>query len=408
MNTDVSVNFILEGTKPNKENKYPIKLNIYQKEAGQKRYGIKENISKDDWERLYNPKLKDRELQSLKERLSAIETKVKKIVEKLKPFSFVAFEEVYLSKSASGEKSVNLKYWFDKYIAALKKNGQVGTASSYQTTINSILEFKKNLSLYDVTPAFLQDYENHLTDDGKSNSTVGIYMRQLRAIINQAISDRVLSADMYPFKKYQIPAGRNIKKALSFDDLNKLLKHSPKEEAQKKALDFWTLSYLCNGMNIADIIHLKPQNISGDYLHFIREKTKRTKKKDLRPIKVGLNEMAKTIIKRRKNTDDANPYLFPVLEANLSPTTAKQRCQRFVKWINKHMELVRQELEIEQPLGTYAARHSFSTVLKRKGAPTSFIKESLGHSSELTTENYLDSFTDDVKLDYANLLIDLK
>ena len=72
------------------------------------------------------------------------------------------------------------------------------------------------------------------------------------------------------------------------------------------------------------------------------------------------------------------------------------------------MELVRQELEIEQPLGTYAARHSFSTVLKRNGAPTSFIKESLGHSSELTTENYLDSFTDDVKLDYANLLIDLK
>lgn len=72
------------------------------------------------------------------------------------------------------------------------------------------------------------------------------------------------------------------------------------------------------------------------------------------------------------------------------------------------MEVIRKELKIEQKIGTYTARHSFSTVLKRKGIPTEFIKESLGHSSLVTTENYLDSFTDDVKLQYANLLTDLK
>ena len=72
------------------------------------------------------------------------------------------------------------------------------------------------------------------------------------------------------------------------------------------------------------------------------------------------------------------------------------------------MELIRQELEIEQKIGTYSARHSFSTILKRKGVSTEFIKEALGHSSMVTTENYLDSFTDDVKLEYANLLTDLK
>ncbi|MBL0051720.1 MAG: tyrosine-type recombinase/integrase [Bacteroidetes bacterium] len=55
-------------------------------------------------------------------------------------------------------------------------------------------------------------------------------------------------------------------------------------------------------------------------------------------------------------------------------------------------------------MGTYAARHTFSTILKRKGVSTEFIKESLGHSSIVTTENYLDSFTDDVKLEYAQLL----
>lgn len=407
MSTDVSVNFIIEGTKPNKDNKYPIKLNIYQREAGQKRYGIKESITKEDWDRLDSAKLRDRQLQALKDRLTGIETKVKKTIEKLKPFSFVAFEEMYFSKSASGEKSVSLKHWFDKYILQLKGNDQIGTAISYQTTINSIQEFKKNLSLYDITPAFLQSYENHLLAAGKSVSTVGIYMRQLRAIINQAINDKVLSADMYPFKKYQVPAGRNIKKALSSEDLKKLLNHNPSDEAQRKALDFWVLSYLCNGINFTDIAHLTKDSLDGTYLHFFRQKTKRTKKKDLRPIKVGLNPKATKIINRWKNKDANTSYLFPILEPNLTAVTVKHRCQRFIKWVNKHMAQIREDLKIEPEIGTYAARHSFSTVMKRKGASTAFIKEALGHSSELTTENYLDSFTDDVKMQYADLLTQL-
>ncbi len=63
-----------------------------------------------------------------------------------------------------------------------------------------------------------------------------------------------------------------------------------------------------------------------------------------------------------------------------------------------------EDLGIENKTGTYAARHTFSTVMKRKGAPTSFIKDALGHSSVVTTENYLDSFEDEVILEYANAL----
>ena len=63
-------------------------------------------------------------------------------------------------------------------------------------------------------------------------------MRQLRAIINQAISDKILSADLYPFKKYEIPSGQNIKKALPNDDLQKLLSCIPANADQAKALDF--------------------------------------------------------------------------------------------------------------------------------------------------------------------------
>ena len=71
------------------------------------------------------------------------------------------------------------------------------------------------------------------------------------------------------------------------------------------------------------------------------------------------------------------------------------------------MKEIAKELNIDAKVGTYVARHSHSTILKRKGVPTELIKENLGHSSILTTESYLDDFTDDVKLDYARYLTDL-
>ena len=59
--------------------------------------------------------------------------------------------------------------------------------------------------------------------------------------------------------------------------------------------------------------------------------------------------------------------------------------QLIVVWFGEHLHL-------PITLTTYVARHSFATVLKRSGVSTSIISESLGHSSEKTTQIYLDSF----------------
>jgi integrase/recombinase XerD len=66
------------------------------------------------------------------------------------------------------------------------------------------------------------------------------------------------------------------------------------------------------------------------------------------------------------------------------------------------------KLKIEKTLTTYVAGHTFSTVLKRSGACTEFIQESLGHSNIMTTEKYLDSFEKEVKKDFVNNLTAFK
>lgn len=402
----VTVSFFLDASRPNAEGKCLIKLNIYAK-PDKKRYATGHHATKEEWGKINSSNLKNPDLKKIKEKLNGISTKANKIIEKLEPFSFNKFEDMFFEK-ARKRSSNNLISWFEDYIAELKENEQIGTAGLYTTTKNSINDFKSGLYLQDITPKFLLKYEKHLRDAEKSVSTISIYMRQLRTILNQAIAAGSLPAEMYPFKNYEIPSGRNTKKALQDNEVAKLLNHKPVKEDEIKALDYWILSYLCNGMNFADIVVLKPENINGNILHFIREKTKRTKKKDLRPIIVGLNPRAIEIIDKYKNSNPDNPYLFPVLEPNLTAVTIKHRTKRFIKWVNKRMETIRLELELDQKVGTYVARHSFSTVLKRKGVYPAFIKDALGHSSMVTTENYLDSFTDETKVEYSNLLTDLK
>jgi site-specific recombinase XerD len=65
-------------------------------------------------------------------------------------------------------------------------------------------------------------------------------------------------------------------------------------------------------------------------------------------------------------------------------------------------------LGFDTKLTTYSARHSFATVLKRSGAPIEFISESLGHKDLKTTENYLDSFEDEMKESFQKQLLNFK
>ncbi|MCD4737485.1 MAG: tyrosine-type recombinase/integrase [Bacteroidales bacterium] len=81
------------------------------------------------------------------------------------------------------------------------------------------------------------------------------------------------------------------------------------------------------------------------------------------------------------------------------------RIRQRVKDINKYVDRIAKGVGITKKVTMYTARHSFSTILKRSGASIEYISESLGHSNIKTTENYLDSFEDEVKREYANRLI---
>ena len=264
----------------------------------------------------------------------------------------------------------------------MKGKGRIGNAVNYELTAKSLCRFVNSLShdkrkelfniskprksanpkgevklLFEhVTPTFLKTYEQWMLRFGKtpqvrkekttskpqkqpkeeklpdtqaSITTVGIYCRHLRSVFNDAISSKIVSSDLYPFGKngYTIPAGTNIKKALSIDEIQKLMSYECKEDSSmQRGLDLCIFSYLGNGMNMADICNLKWKNIDtkSNKLSFVRQKTVRTYKGNQQIIRVHLFAASCEIINRWGNPDrKPNDNVFPFISDVM--TTERQR-----------------------------------------------------------------------------------
>lgn len=80
-----------------------------------------------------------------------------------------------------------------------------------------------------------------------------------------------------------------------------------------------------------------------------------------------------------------------------------KRKKAFIRRFNNNMKFIGAAVGVLN-LTSYVARHSYATVLKRKGLNIAYISESLGHTSLNTTQSYLDSFEKEDRQNAATLL----
>ena len=440
----VHIGIVLDGRAVKKNNKYPVKLRVTLNRKT-KYYPTVFDLSKEDYGKL-NAKRVTAELDKVRASLHAIEIDAKNIALQMDPFTLAEFEREFVSQNRllryrtpkdqleettdkfnyssyfkkfpilqeMGILSGTLSSGYLRYIKRLLPEGRISTAVSYHASYMSLKKFSLPERYAEITPSFLAQYEQWLLNQGLSKSTIGIYIRPLRCIFNEAIIDGIIKKEKcYPFgrRKYQIPTGRNIKKALSMTEVEKIYYYEVDTDnlSEQKARDFWLFCYFANGMNIKDVALLKNKDINGEFLMFERSKTERAMKPDPKVITVYINDDMKRIMERWGNSDKGpDSYIFTILSAGETPLRKYQLVQQFVSFVNKYMREIATRLDIDKRATTYVARHTFSTVLKRSGASTEYIQEALGHVDLRTTENYLDSFEMEVKKEFAGKLVAFK
>lgn len=406
MDAKVTTGIILDIRRIKEDKTYPVKLRLTYK-GKRKYYSIDSksevySLDKDSFNKMMNPNLKINnlrfkvnDLKDIKLKLSNIQTDAKKIIDNMPVFTFEGFEKMF--KSKTGNKDVFS--FIQSYIKDLKKEGRINYAVTYQTALKSIKNFnkKKEFLFNDLTDSFLKRYESYLKTESKSVTTISINMRCLRRVFNLAIKQGIVKTELYPFgdkdsDKYQIPESQNIKKALSKDNIKKIHNYKPLPGSPEHFYkDLWIFSYLCNGMNMADILRLKYSNISNDEIVFIRHKT--SHKRRNKPVQVEILPEVKEIIERwgTKPVFSSN-YIFNFLTDGLSPEKEVMKIKQETKQVNKYIKKIALKVGLSDNISTYTARHSFASVLKLSGESVAYISEAMGHSDIKTTENYLSSF----------------
>ena len=274
------------------------------------------------------------------------------------------------------------------YIDNLKKENRLRYAGMYEVSYNSFIKFNKYLDIpfSDIDVAWLKRYEAWGKSQNLSVSTISTRIRHLRAVFNLALLEHAIKSDCYPFHTYKVSKlnRATAKRALSKTDIQNIMEYQGKSPMEQLAIDLFTFSYLCAGINFVDMAKLKQPNIQENQLVYNREKTKKL-------IIVPLQEPAMQIIEKYNNGKSS--FVFPILSNfHKSEVQVANRLHKVLAKINKHLKKIGVKLNLPIPLTTYVARHSFATVLKRAGVSTSIISESLGHSSERITQVYLDSF----------------
>jgi integrase/recombinase XerD len=386
MKSNVTIKAVLD-TRYNKQNSdtYPVRIRATFNRV-QKYYPTKISLTKSQW----NIIQKGKNLSELKDtmfEIREIEKKASKIVDKLSTFSFDLFEKKFLNQSDSS----TIKGAFDTYINQLRLSGQIGTAIAYECARDSINKFRPDTLLTEINPDFLLGYEQSMATH--SSTTISIYLRCLRCLINKAIAAGDFIKDAYPFGryKYKLPQSKNKKKALTINEISLIAAYSGQYE---KSRDYWLFMYLAAGMNGKDVCLLKKSNIKSDKLSFVRSKTERTKTIK-EALSIPINDELRNIIAKYSKAKNEDDFLFPILKHGLTKAKEKQLVGQFNHVVSDHMKEIAKELKIEKFCTVAYARHSFATILKRSGASTEFIQEMLGHGSPKTTENYLDSFEDE-------------
>lgn len=396
----ITIAAMLDDRKANKEGDFPVKIRVTYKRV-RKYYSTGKNLKVNEWNLL--PTGKSRALKEIRESIensfSLVKSNVEAIAEK-GGFSFDALN-VRLGRASGDTVNSALR----ARIQNLKREDQISTMQLSEYLLKTLEVFtSRDLDFETITVDWLKKYERYLLNNDKSYTTISMQMRVIRTLMNQAKRDGVIKETQYLFgkDKYEIKEGVNIKKALTLDQIRQIFHFTDGNETTERYRDLWIFSYLCNGINIADLVKLKFKDIKDGDICFVRQKTESTSK-NRREIRASVGPELQNIIDRWGNKQIYSNYIFPYLNGKEDAEKRQRITKDLTKRINTRMKKIGKHLNIGD-ITTYTARHSFATVLKRSGANIAFIGESLGHRDLKTTESYLASFEKEERQKNAGLL----
>lgn len=303
---------------------------------------------------------------------------------------------------AGGREDTDIFAYAEKFIDQMMAAGRRSTAESYKFTVAHLRAVAGDgpLPFSRVTVQTIKALEFYLQTKARPNGVNGIavHLRNLRAIINRAIDDQVTGQENYPFRRYRIRTERAIVRNLPAEALRKMAEARERIPGGGRFItplhrtaDIFMLSFYLVGMNLVDMVHLRPADLQADRIIYRRAKTRTV-------YSVKVEPEALEIIERYRG----DTYLLNFLETK-KPAREGRATEVYPdlkKNANNWLKRLQARLDIPEKITMYSARYSWASLAAELDIPELTIAHALGHGLNNITERYIRY--EQVKIDSAN------
>ncbi len=393
-----SIKLVLYTQKTNKDGSHPFILQIIHNRKV-RRISLSHSLQLKDWD-AKNQKIK-RSVTNYDDLTAMLKKKEAEAQQALLNLEFekkdFTLDELVNKIVGFKEKTTFNDYMQIQIDSQLKAN-KVGNANSYKWALNALNNFtkKRKVSFADFNYKFLKQFEEtHLSKESNTIGGFNVYMRAIRAVYNKAIKENLVSPEKYPFNDYKIKGVQTKKRAISKEEMRKIiLLKLPEYTPLWHARNYFLFSFYTIGMNWIDMANLQRKNIIDGRIEYKRSKTGKE-------LSIRINENIQDILNIYITNGGKDDYVFPIQKPKESLSRTREYIKEQLKDFNSSLKQIAELAKIDKKVTSYVARHSWATIANFSGTATGIISQGLGHSDIKTTQTYLAEF-DNSEIDNVN------
>ena len=364
-------------------------------------------MTKEQYNQIFVKKTMDKMSISLRESCNERLSKSERIFTSMKPFEKQKFRKLFFEEDEEEFQSIMLSDLFDRFVQNYT-NLKPQTQKHFKYSKSVFETFNPGMSVTEVSAVFINRFVKERMESGVSQSAVNSNLRDLRRVINYFINEEKVIPEsyQYPFGKggYSIQNFFPRKLVMTNSEIASVIELKEFNSKQEEyARDIWEMLYRCNGINFADLLRMRWDNIQGEYLIFFRKKTETTRKSNKKEIVVPLSPKLKDLIDKIGVKD--SPFILGKLKDGYTDSMFENKNHKWKKIVNQRLDEISKRLNLSIPLRIKNARDSYAMTLRRAGVSKDNIGDMLGHSNSIVTEHYLGSMNPETTFDINKHLL---
>jgi integrase len=315
----------------------------------------------------------------------------------------VLFKELFLKKDnrAESKSIISFNSYFHEQIKKMEKR----TGEIYESTLNKIEKYySRTIQFEEIDKSWIDQFvdkmkqeqirKKNTTKTGLSINTQSLHLRNIRAIINNAIDDRLMELNLYPFRKYKIKSEETEHRNISVEKLRELFNFTG-TRSENWAGDVAKLIFFLIGINASDLYDLDyPEN---GRISYRRNKTGRLYSIFLEPEATELIEKFKGenhFLCFQEQFSNAADFLKKINGETIYDKKTGEK-----KILKRGLNTLGDAIGVSY-LTSYVLRHTWATLADDLEVPDRTIAKSLGHGKKTVTDVYINF--DRKKIDKAN------